>query len=158
MGNLLVIPIQNSLLYIEPVYLQAANNPLPVFQKVIVGTPSQIVWADNLQAALNQIYAGQGTTAPGGLPPPGASATPGPSSPATPGASATNVGPPTPLPSVTLSGTAQQLIAQADQHYQAAQAALRAGDLGTYQKEMDTVGQLLTQLQTVLGTPAPSTK
>ena len=57
-----------------------------------------------------------------------------------------------------LSGTAQQLIAQADQHYQAAQTALRAGDLGTYQKEMDVVGQLLTQLQTVLGTPAPTTK
>jgi hypothetical protein len=153
MGNLLVIPLQDSLLYIQPVYLQAANNPLPVFQKVIVGTPTQIVWADNLQDALNQIYSGQGTTAPGGSPPPGASATPGPSSPATPAASAT--GSPTPLPSVTLSGTAQQLIAQADQHYQAAQAALRAGDLGTYQREMDTVGQLLTQLQTVLGTPAP---
>jgi len=154
MGNLLVIPLQDSLLYIQPVYLQAANNPLPVFQKVIVGTPTQIVWADNLQAALNQIYAGQGTTAPGGSAPPGASA--GPTPPPSPTAIATTVGPPTPLPSIVLSGTAQQLIAQADQHYQAAQTALRAGDLGTYQKEMDTVGQLLTQLQTVLGTPAPA--
>ena len=156
MGNLLVIPLQDSLLYIQPVYLQAANNPLPVFQKVIVGTPTQIVWADNLQGALNQIYAGQGTTAPGGSAPPGATVTPGPSSAATPAASST--GSPTPLPSIVLSGTAQQLIAQADQHYQAAQAALRAGDLGTYQKEMDIVGTLLTQLQTVIGTPAPSTK
>ncbi len=156
MGNLLVIPLQDSLLYIQPVYLQAANNPLPVFQKVIVGTPTQIVWADNLQGALNQIYAGQGTTAPGGSAPPGATVTPGPSSAATPVASST--GSPTPLPSIVLSGTAQQLIAQADQHYQAAQTALRAGDLGTYQKEMDIVGKLLTQLQTVIGTPAPSTK
>ncbi len=156
MGNLLVIPLQDSLLYIQPVYLQAANNPLPVFQKVIVGTPTQIVWADNLQGALNQIYAGQGTTAPGGSAPPGATVTPGPSSAATPAASST--GSPTPLPSIVLSGTAQQLIAQADQHYQAAQAALRAGDLGTYQKEMDIVGTLLTQLQTVIGTPAPTTK
>lgn len=156
MGNLLVIPLQDSLLYIQPVYLQAANNPLPVFQKVIVGTPTQIVWADNLQGALNQIYAGQGTTAPGGSAPPGATVTPGPSSAATPAASST--GSPTPLPSIVLSGTAQQLIAQADQHYQAAQVALRAGDLGTYQKEMDIVGTLLTQLQTVIGTPAPSTK
>ncbi len=159
MGNLLVIPLQDSLLYIQPVYLQAANNPLPVFQKVIVGTPTQIVWADNLQGALNQIYAGQGTTAPGGSAPPGTSAAPSPltTSP-NPTAIATSVGPPTPLPSIVLSGTAQQLIAQADQHYQAAQTALRAGDLGTYQKEMDIVGQLLTQLQTVIGTPAPSTK
>jgi hypothetical protein len=75
-----------------------------------------------------------------------------------PTAIATTAGPPTPLPSIVLSGTAQQLIVQAGQHYDAAQTALRAGDLGTYQKEMDTVGQLLTQLQTVLGTPAPSTK
>ena len=158
MGNLLVIPLQDSLLYIQPVYLQAANNPLPVFQKVIVGTPTQIVWADNLQAALSQIYAGQGATAPTGSAPPGASALPTPVTTPSPTAIATTAGPPTPLPSIVLSGTAQQLIVQAGQHYDAAQTALRAGDLGTYQKEMDTVGQLLTQLQTVLGTPAPSTK
>ena len=43
-----------------------------------------------------------------------------------------------------------------DQHYAAAQQALRNGDLATYQKEIDTVGQILIQLQTMLGTPAPS--
>jgi uncharacterized protein len=155
MGNLLVIPLQespgkNQLMYVEPVYLQASSNGLPEFQKVIVATPTQVVWGDTLQLALNQIYAGQGITGTGVPPSPGASATPGPQVTTSPAA-----GVPTPLPSVTLSGTAQQLIAQADQHYQAAQAALRAGDLGTYQKEMDVVGQLLTQLQTVLGTPAP---
>ncbi len=153
MGNLLVIPLQDSLLYIQPVYLQAANNPLPVFQKVIVGTPTQIVWADNLQGALSQIYAGQGATAPTGSPVPGASALPSQAVP-----TSTAPGSPTPLPSVSLSGSAQQLIAQASQHYQAAQTALRNGDLPTYSHEMDTVGQLLTQLQTVLGTPAPTTK
>jgi hypothetical protein len=55
-----------------------------------------------------------------------------------------------------LSTNAQTLIAQASQHYQAAQAALRNGDLATYQHEMDIVGQLLAQLETVVGTPAPS--
>jgi hypothetical protein len=67
----------------------------------------------------------------------------------------TPAGSPTPGPSVTLSGTAQQLIAQANQHYLAAQQALNNHDLGTYQKEMDIVGQILTQLQNVLGTPVP---
>jgi len=83
LGNLLVVPLQdsaqnNELLYVEPVYLQASSNGLPVFQKVILGTPTQIVWGDTLQDALNQIYAGQGTTAPtGGSPSPGASGSPG---------------------------------------------------------------------------------
>jgi hypothetical protein len=57
---------------------------------------------------------------------------------------------------VSLSGSAQDLISQANAHYEAAQAALHAGDLATYQKEMNVVGQLLAQLQTVVGTPAPS--
>jgi uncharacterized membrane protein (UPF0182 family) len=155
LGNLLVIPLQNSLLYIEPVYLKSTNNPLPVFQKVVVGTPSQVVWGNSLQDALNQIYAGQGTTTPGGSPAPGASASPG-ASPNQPTAAPTTVGTPTPLPSISLSGNAQQLIAEASQHYQAAQIALGNKDLATYQKEMDIVGRLLAQLQSVVGTPAPS--
>jgi uncharacterized membrane protein (UPF0182 family) len=149
LGNLLVIPLQNSLMYIEPVYLQASSNGLPVFQKVIVGTQTQIVWGNTLQDALNQIYAGQGATTPGGSPSPGASATPAPSAS---GAIAT----PSALPSVSLTGNAQELIAEANAHYQAAQVALHNGDLATYQREMNTVGQLLSQLEKVLGTPAPS--
>ncbi len=154
LGNLLVIPLQDSLMYIEPVYLKASTNGLPVFQKVIVGTPSQIVWGNSLNDALTQIYAGQGAT--GGSPgaSPGASASPAVSP--SQGPTATAAGTPTALPSVSLSGSAQELIAQANAHYDAAQQALRNGDLATYQKEIDIVGQLLTQLQTVVGTPAPS--
>jgi uncharacterized membrane protein (UPF0182 family) len=151
LGNLLVIPLQNSLMYVEPVYLQASSNGLPVFQKVIVGSQTQIVWGNSLQDALTQIYAGQGTTSPGGSPSPGASAALSP-----PAATPTQAGTATALPSVSLSGSAQQLISEANAHYQAAQTALHNGDLATYQKEMNIVGQLLTQLQTVLGTPAPS--
>ena len=156
LGNLLVIPLQDSLLYIEPVYLKASSNGLPVFQKVIVGTPTQIVWGNTLQDALNQIYAGQGTAA-GGTPAPGSSATPVPSATsAGPTATPTQAGTPAPLPSISLSGNAQDLIAQANAHYQAAQTALHNGDLATYQKEMNIVGQLLAQLEVVVGTPVPS--
>jgi hypothetical protein len=155
LGNLLVIPLKDSLLYIEPVYLKSTNNPLPVFQKVVVGTPSQVVWGNSLQDALNQIYAGQGTTTPGATPSPGASATPG-ASLAPPTATPTPGGTPTAQPSISLGGNAQQLIAEASQHYQAAQVALGNKDLATYQREMDIVGRLLAQLQSVVGTPAPS--
>jgi hypothetical protein len=145
----------SQLLYVEPVYLQASTNGLPVFQKVIVGTPTQIVWGNTLQDALNQIYAGQGTTGPGGSPAPGSSATPSPSV-SGPTATQTATGTPSALPSFNLSGSAQDLIAQANAHYQAAQTALHNGDLATYQQEMNIVGQLLGQIQKVVGTPAPS--
>jgi uncharacterized membrane protein (UPF0182 family) len=149
MGNLLVVPLQDSILYVQPVYMSSNTNPLPVLQKVIVATPAQIVWGDTLQAALTALVSGGGQT-PGGSPAPGSSPGVTPS----PGVTSTS-GSPTPGPSVTLSGTAQQLIAQANQHYLAAQQALNNHDLGTYQKEMDIVGQILTQLQNVLGTPVP---
>jgi uncharacterized protein len=155
LGNLLVIPLQDSLLYVEPVYLVSTNNPIPAFVKVVVGTPSQVVWGDTLQDALSQIYAGQGAITPGGSPAPGESATPT-APPSSSAATPTAVTTPVAQPSISLSGTAQQLVAEASQHYQAAQVALANKDLATYQKEMDIVGQLLAQLQSELGTPAPS--
>jgi uncharacterized membrane protein (UPF0182 family) len=154
LGNLLVIPLKDSLLYVEPVYLAASSNALPTFQKVVVTNGSTIVWGNTLQDALTQLYAAQiagggGSTTPGGSPSPSPSISPGPT--ATPGPTVTPGASGTPL-----SADAQTLIAQASQHYQAAQVALHNGDLATYQKEMDIVGQLLAQLQTVVGTPAPS--
>jgi uncharacterized membrane protein (UPF0182 family) len=155
MGNLLVVPLQDSILYVEPVYVQSANNPIPVLQKVaLAGGNGQIVWADPvLETALQQLASGGGTT-PGASPSPGAS--PGTSPTPNPSPTATAAGSPTALPSVSLEGTAQQLADQASAHYRAAQQALHNGDLATYQAEMDKVGQLLTQLGKVLGTPAPS--
>jgi uncharacterized membrane protein (UPF0182 family) len=145
LGNLLVIPLQDSLLYIEPVYLVSTSNPIPVFQRVVVATPSQVVWGSSLQDALNQIYAGQGAVSPSGSPSPGASPSPSASGTAA-----------SPTPQTSFSTDVQELIAEANQHYEAAQAALRNGDLATYQAEMNKVGQLLSQLETLLGTPAPS--
>jgi uncharacterized membrane protein (UPF0182 family) len=156
LGNLLVIPLQDSLLYVEPVYLVSTSNPIPAFVKVIVGTPSQVVWGDSLQDALNQIYAGQGAIGASGSSAPGSSATPLPSASTGPPATPTSAGTPTPLPSISLGGNAQDLIAQANAHFQAAQAAARNGDWATYGIEMNKVQQLLAQLQIVVGTPAPS--
>ena len=165
LGNLLVIPLQdsagnNQLLYIEPVYLQATSNGLPVFQKVICGTPTQIVWGDNLQDALNQIYAGQGSTAPpGGSTSPGASAAPSASTTVIPPAATatpTSAGTPSALPSVSLSGSSQELAAEINAHLKAAREAAGRGDWETFGKEMAIVDQLVAQLQKVIGTPAPS--
>ncbi len=152
LGNLLVIPLKNSLLYVEPVYLAASSNALPAFQKVVVTNGSTIVWGNTLQDSLTQLYAAQ-AAGPGSSPSPGSSPTPGasPSATATPATSGTPGASNSPL-----STNAQVLIAQASQHYAAAQDALGKKDLATYQKEMDIVGQLLAQLAQVAGTPAPS--
>lgn len=55
-GNLLVIPIDESLLYVEPVYLEAEQNALPTLVRVIVADDDQIVMAPNLDRALDAIF------------------------------------------------------------------------------------------------------
>jgi len=73
--------------------------------------------------------------------------------------------PPTTTPPPTTLTPAQvaqiaDLVTQANQHYAAAYAALKAGDLTTFANEMATVGKLLQQLQQLTGTtptfPSPS--
>lgn len=123
-GNLLVIPIENSLLYIEPVYLSSTNVQKPQLKKVIVATGQNVVMDDTLDKALADLFGGALPTTPTG-------ATTAPS------------------------GTVAQLIAQAKQHYDAAQAALARGDLGSYQQEINKMGAILNQLS-ALSSAGPS--
>jgi uncharacterized membrane protein (UPF0182 family) len=55
-GNLLVIPMEQSLLYVEPLYLEAEQNSLPTLVRVIVAYEEKIAMASSLDAALNQIF------------------------------------------------------------------------------------------------------
>lgn len=55
-GNLLIVPIEKSLLYIEPLYLEAAQNQIPTLVRVIVAYENQIVMAETLPEALNAIF------------------------------------------------------------------------------------------------------
>ncbi len=55
-GNLLVIPIEQSLLYVEPLYLEAEKNSLPTLARVIVVYENQIVMAETLEQALQKIF------------------------------------------------------------------------------------------------------
>ncbi|GAG32307.1 unnamed protein product, partial [marine sediment metagenome] len=56
-GHLLVIPIEESLLYVEPVYLQATAGELPELKRVIVAYGEKIAMARDLRAALAIIFA-----------------------------------------------------------------------------------------------------
>jgi len=154
-GNLIVVPVQDTILYLEPIYLQSTGSAIPEFVKIVVASPTKIVWADTLAEALTDLLAGSGSTpspspSPGGpSPSPAASASPGP--PVTPGPSG---GPDvTPRPD-----DVNALIIYANTHFEAAQAALRAGDFATYGVEIGKVEATLRQLGLVVTsspTPAP---
>jgi len=54
-GNLLVVPIEQSLLYVEPLYLQAEQNSLPTLVRVIVAYENRIAMAETLDQALRAV-------------------------------------------------------------------------------------------------------
>ncbi|PLZ25251.1 UPF0182 family protein [Fischerella thermalis] len=63
-GNLLVIPIEQSLLYVEPLYLEAEQNSLPTFVAVIIAYENRIVMAETLEQALAGIFQPEQPAAP----------------------------------------------------------------------------------------------
>ncbi len=127
-GNLLVIPIEDGLLYVEPLFLQAERSQLPELKRVIVASGPRIVMAPTLEGALGGLFGGRAVeAAPPPTPRPGAE----PSVPAAP-------------------GTPEQvaaLVDQALQTYRAAQERLRAGDLAGYGREIERLGQTLERLR-----------
>jgi uncharacterized membrane protein (UPF0182 family) len=57
-GNTLVIPMENSLLYVEPLYLQATGSRIPELRKVVVSSGDRLVWADRFETALERLVSG----------------------------------------------------------------------------------------------------
>ena len=63
-GNLLVIPINDGILYAEPLFLQSEQNKLPSLKRVIVFHNGELAWADTLGQALAKLFGeGEGTEA-----------------------------------------------------------------------------------------------
>jgi hypothetical protein len=57
-GQMLVLPMADQFLYVEPIYIQAAKAPMPELKKVALGFGSTIAYADTYEQALSQL-AGQ---------------------------------------------------------------------------------------------------
>jgi uncharacterized membrane protein (UPF0182 family) len=57
-GNLLVIPIHRSLLYIEPLYIAAETGQLPELKRVILGLGDRIVMDPTLEGAIERVFSG----------------------------------------------------------------------------------------------------
>ena len=154
-GNLIVVPVQDSIIYLEPIYLQSTGSAIPEFTKIVVASPTKIVWGDTLDEALSLLLSGTGST-------PSPSPTPGGPSPS-PGVSPSPSASATPIPSGGPQVTprpddVKALITYANTRFELAQAALRAGDFATYGVEIAKVQATLRQLGVVVvpsPTPAP---
>ena len=57
-GNLLVIPVEDSLMYVEPLYLQAESSQLPELKRVIVAYENRIAMEKTLDEAISAVFRG----------------------------------------------------------------------------------------------------
>jgi uncharacterized membrane protein (UPF0182 family) len=142
-GNLLVLPIADSLLYVEPLYLQSSSGKIPELKRVILATTDRVVMAENLGLALVELF-GRNAVAQSGLGDLLAGSTVSTSGSETTGA-------PTMAEGVSLN----ELIVEANRRYEAGQEALRNGDWAAYGAEMAALQQLLTRLATESGVTLP---
>src|SRR5216684_2687723 len=127
-GNLLVIPLEDAVLYLQPLYIQAQSNPLPELKRIIVASTDSVVMSDRLDAALSALGQGRsGEVLAVAAAPPAQ-----PAAPTTPGSDA------------DLAGAARD-------HLRAAETAAGRGDWTTYGTEMTSVHQLLDQLAAAAG-------
>jgi len=55
-GNLLVIPVNNSVLYVEPIFLQADSGGIPELRRVILSYKNKIIMRENLEEALKAMF------------------------------------------------------------------------------------------------------
>ncbi len=125
-GTLLVIPVLNSILYVQPLYLGASSGGgLPQLTRVIVAYSDHIVMESSLETALNVIF-GSGATAA-----------------AAQTAAVRPSGQPTPPPATT---DRESLIREANQHFERAQQLLRQGDFAGYGEENRKLGEVLKRL------------
>ena len=120
-GNLLMIPLGKSLMYVEPVFLQAEAGGLPELKRVIVVAGDQIAMEQTLEESIAAIF---GTEV---LP--------------------TEPEPPAPTePEEPVAADIANLIEQAQQHYNQALQYQREGDWAGYGRELDALEAVLAQL------------
>jgi uncharacterized protein len=132
-GTLLVIPIEESLIYIRPLYLRAAGGRIPELKRVIVAYQNQIVMEETLDRALDRLFPPDGARRPRPVvEEPGQEGEPRPETAAE--------------PREPLAGDAAALAAQARQHYQRALQAQREGNWALYGEEIKRLGEVLERL------------
>ena len=128
LGNFLIIPVGNTLLYVEPLFVQATNSPFPELKRIIVASQSRVVMRNTLEDALAALV---GTGAANATPPPAATTGPAPAA-----------------------DTAR--AAEALRYYQLAQDALKAGDWAGFGSNLAQVQRILQEMSGALPIPTPT--
>jgi uncharacterized membrane protein (UPF0182 family) len=126
-GDLLVVPIEDGFLYVQPVFVESnqGGTVIPELKKVVVVHGQTVTISDSLVDALAQSFGEAPPTEPGGPPPTGGQ-------------------------------TVEQLLQQALTHFANAEKLLRQGDLAGYQREIGLGQQLVQQAQELAGTKGGS--
>lgn len=143
-GNLIVVPINDSFLYVEPIYLQATTSGLPELKRVILASGDRIVMRETLDEALTALLEAGPSVAEIVAEPPveegeiEAEPTPQPAEEVVPGA------------------TVEELIISANDHLVAAEAAQRTGDWATYGRELEALRQDLERMLELTGGQLPA--
>jgi len=133
-GTLMVIPIEESLIYVRPLYLRSSGGKIPELTRVIVAYDNRIVMEKTLEAGLATLFS-QGAAAP----PPAGTETRAPGSTPAPAATAS--------PAASGSPEMGALAAEARAHYDRAVQAQRQGDWATYGEELRQLGQVLEKMK-----------
>ena len=134
-GTLLVIPIEEALLYIRPLYLRASGGRIPELKQVIVAYQNQIVMEETLDRALGRLFGSEAGPAPGALRAGAVSPAPAVAQPA--GAAAADA-----------PANLNPLVTQARDNYRRALQAQRDGDWALYGLEIERLGDVLSRLGT----------
>lgn len=122
-GNLITVPLAGSLLYVEPLFLQAEQSSLPELTRIIVSYQGRVVMEKDLQTALTQLFAREEA------PPSPAASPPSPAAPLPEGPEGM-----------------EELARQANELYFQAQESLRSGDWTGYGKALDALGDVLQRM------------
>jgi len=122
-GNLMVIPINNSILYIEPLYLQAQTSQMPELKRIIAAYGNKVVMDETLDKALMVLFGGAGQPV-ANIP----AATP-----------STNPN--------TTENTVQELSKLARQYYDQANERLKAGDWAGYGDNINKLNDTIKRLE-----------
>jgi len=143
-GELLVIPIEESLIYVQPIYLRAEGGNIPELKRVVVAHENRVVMGETLEEGLNALFGSGAAAQPrtavqdsinalstAEQPVVGAGVTPFPTAP--------SAAPP--------SGAVSDLLRQAQVHYDRAIAAQRAGNWAEYGREIQLLGATLQSLR-----------
>jgi uncharacterized membrane protein (UPF0182 family) len=129
-GDLLIVPIEDSVIYLQPIFLEEDGGSFPEFRRVAVVYSDRVEWADSLDGALALVFGEDDGDGDGD----------GGEAPIDPGDEA----------------TIEDLIAEAEAAFDDADAALRAGDLAGYQQAVDEAQRILDEIADIVGNSEPN--